>query len=40
MSVRLTQTKPCVFADFRDQRIQDGVERVSMTLSCCAMLGT
>ena len=25
MSVRLTQAKPCVFADFRDQRIQDGV---------------
>ena len=25
MSVRLTRAKPCVFADFRDQRIQDGV---------------
>ena len=25
MSVRLTQAKPCVFADFRDQRMQDGV---------------
>ncbi len=25
MSVRLTQAKPCFFADFRDQRIQDGV---------------